>query len=392
MTHPRTRPYRDATAALLYLAVQAALITGIPLALWKLSGNPIPQHRPNWDLIQEQWRGIETQPAQIIYPLLTAAVDLLWIVWAWYTAWAMIAALWTLLRLPRTVLPNALAAVTPAVAFRALSLSAVVASPTLHPVPAASAPAPVHPATPRSEAQAASTTATAAVHVVEPGENLWDIAGHYYHQPEAWHRIYQANKGIIQADGRSLKDPDLMLPGWRLAIPTATGIGSAATTPPQRPATGPGAPTRATAPAAPHTAATAPHTPPFPRPAATGPARTDRPHTVGYALPNDAGYIGITLITAVAAAVAILRTRNRYRHHPRDENIPELAEHLAAVHSAAQSASLYTWRQDEHLGEQPPPLYVPGNGPPTIATSPDGRHEMPFDPETMLGQIGRAHV
>jgi len=357
--------------AALRLAGQLLLIAAIPLALWKLSGNPIPAHLATWDQIQEQWRGIEQQPAQITYFVLPAAADVLWIAWAWYTLWTAVAYLWVLLHLPRTVLPGALAVITPAVALRALSIGALASSPGLAAhsaiapaVPAAAAPARSAPAA-SIQLQAACTPV--AVHVVEPGDNLWDLAAHYYHQPEDWHRIYQANKAIVQHDGRSLQDPDLIFPGWRLTIP---GVSA----PPAAPDAARPAPTRAPGPAA-------------PRPAGTAPHRADGPHTVGYELPHNAGYIGITLITAVAAAVAILRTRNRRRGRPPDDAIPDLALRLAAVHSAARSAAAYSWRPDEHPGETPPPLYEPTEGQPILATTPDGRHEIPYDPETLPGPL-----
>ena len=46
------------------------------------------------------------------------------------------------------------------------------------------------------------------VHVVEPGETLWQIAADAYRWPE----LYRANRDQI-------KDPSLLYPGQRLAIP-----------------------------------------------------------------------------------------------------------------------------------------------------------------------------
>ena len=34
------------------------------------------------------------------------------------------------------------------------------------------------------------------------------------------HRIYDANHGRIQSDGRSLEDPDLIRPNWNLVLPS----------------------------------------------------------------------------------------------------------------------------------------------------------------------------
>lgn len=382
---------RAITVSALHLTGQLLVITAIPLALWKLSGNPIPAHLATWEQIQQQWRGIEQQPSQITQFALRAAADLLWIIWAWHTLWTAIAYLWVLLHLPCTVLPGALAAITPAVALRALSLGALISSPTL-PVYATTAataatapatPAPVPSASAVVGAQAANTGAT--VHVVEPGDNLWDLADHYYHQGEDWHQIYRANRGVIQPDGHDSQSPSLILPGWHLTIPGDVAPGSAAPRPgAARPAVAPPHGPTAARPAptgAPGRPAPAPARSGAPRPAA------ERPHTVGYALPDDAGYVGITLIAAVAAAVAILRTRNRRRSHPSNQGIPDLAQHLAAVHSLARSANTYGFRPEDHPGHDVPPLYQPTEGQVSIATSPDSREENLFDPDALPGPL-----
>jgi DNA-binding SARP family transcriptional activator len=397
MTYTPARPRHPALAVLLNLIGQVLLLTAIPLALWRLSGNPIPKRIPSWEEIQFDWRGIEAQPSQLAWPALTVLVDLLWIVWAWHALRLAIALIWVLIRLPGAIVTGSLGAITPALAFRALSLSALASNPAppVHTTAATApaTPAPIHPAATGPHAQAASAL---AVDVVEPGDNLWNLAEHYYHQGEDWHEIYDANKGAAQPDGQRLADPDLIQPGWRLAIPAvpvlgaapnpATGAapnprpapgGAGAATRPPRPGTAPQTPTPATGRPAPRPDATGPHMPAV-RPQ---PGRTDRPHTVGIELPDGAGYIGITLAASIAAAVAILRARNRRHGQPRNHQIPELAQHIAAVHSAAVSADHYRWRQDEHPGEAPPPLYRPTDGHPILATSPDGQHEIPFDPE-----------
>jgi DNA-binding SARP family transcriptional activator len=402
MTLATTHSRRETAAAALSLLVYLLLLAAIPLALWKLSGNPIPHHLIPWTEVQEDWRGIETQPSQIIYPLLQLLADVLWIVWAWNAAWTVIAFLWILLHLPRTALPTALAAITPAVAFRALSLGALVGNPTMpvHTATAATAPAapaPVQPASAGIRTQSANPSPT--VHIVEPGDNLWDLAQHYYHQAEDWHRIYDANRGVIQPDGHRLDDPALILRGWHLVIPgvpapAASGspapspaAARPAVTPPHGPTAAQQTPPRTPGRPAPDSPAAAPHTAPARNPGGAGRPAAERPHTVGYALPDDAGYVGITLIASVAAAVAILRTRNHRRGRPRDQDIPDLAQQLAAVHSLARSAQRYGFRAEDHPDQDVPPLYQPADGQVSIATGPDGRQETLFDPETLPGPL-----
>ena len=385
ITAPRSRA---ATRTAITLAGHVAILTAILAALWYLSGSPFPRSLPSWTSIQAQWRGIEIEPSQIIYPLLRLLADLLWVVWAWYALWFVLALLWSLLRLPTTTVPGALAAVTPAIALRAISLGTLAASSTV--------PVGHTPATTMSSSLAAATTHTPTspaaapaqspltVDTVKAGDNLWDIAGEYYHQPTDWKQIYDANQGVRQPDGEELTNPALIRPGWRLTIPalTTTDASSGAhhSTTTARPA-----PNRAPGSATPKRPAHAPgratQTP------ATRPAPTGRPHTVGYDLPEAAGYTGITLITAIAAAVALLRTRNRRRGLPSDHEVPDLARTLAAVHSAADSADAYGYSPDEHPGETPPPLLTDPPGHPVLGTSEDQQQEAVFDPDRLPGPL-----
>jgi nucleoid-associated protein YgaU len=54
-----------------------------------------------------------------------------------------------------------------------------------------------------------------AVHVVQPGETLWQIAANLSGNPHRWPEIYRANRDQI-------KDPSKLYPGQRLAIPDFT--------------------------------------------------------------------------------------------------------------------------------------------------------------------------
>lgn len=60
------------------------------------------------------------------------------------------------------------------------------------------------------------------VHVVEPGDTLWEIADDELDDPLRWSDVYAANAGRTFADGRRLDDPNLILPGWDLTIPADT--------------------------------------------------------------------------------------------------------------------------------------------------------------------------
>ena len=59
---------------------------------------------------------------------------------------------------------------------------------------------------------AAAASDTARIHVVRPGDTLWDLSEHYYGTPWRWPRIHQANTGLVA-------NPHLILPSWRIIIP-----------------------------------------------------------------------------------------------------------------------------------------------------------------------------
>lgn len=56
-------------------------------------------------------------------------------------------------------------------------------------------------------------------YVVEPGDTLWDIADEELGDPTRYDEIFEASDDIVQPDGRTLTDPDLIYPGWELEIP-----------------------------------------------------------------------------------------------------------------------------------------------------------------------------
>lgn len=54
--------------------------------------------------------------------------------------------------------------------------------------------------------------------VVKPGDTLRKIAMEYLGDENRWPEIYEINKGVVQADGKALTDPDLIRIGWVLQI------------------------------------------------------------------------------------------------------------------------------------------------------------------------------
>ncbi len=72
---------------------------------------------------------------------------------------------------------------------------------------------------PAGQASVASERAHSPYTVVK-GDTLSEIAQQHLDDAEAWPLIFEASRGIPQPDGRRLTDPDLILPGWHLLIPS----------------------------------------------------------------------------------------------------------------------------------------------------------------------------
>lgn len=60
--------------------------------------------------------------------------------------------------------------------------------------------------------------------VVQTGDTLSGLAAEHLGEATRWPEIYETSTGIVQPDGRSLTDPDLIYPGWSLDLPGADGV------------------------------------------------------------------------------------------------------------------------------------------------------------------------
>ena len=63
----------------------------------------------------------------------------------------------------------------------------------------------------------------ASSYVVRAGDTLWAIASRALGDAYSWPEIWRANAGKGMGDGTRFVDPDLIKPGWRLAIPSRRG-------------------------------------------------------------------------------------------------------------------------------------------------------------------------
>ncbi|WP_223884095.1 BTAD domain-containing putative transcriptional regulator [Micromonospora craniellae] len=176
--------------------------------------------------------------------------------------------------------------------------------------------------------------------VVREGDTLSAIAKRWLGDPDRWPEIWALNRGTYFATvGGTFTNPDLIYPGWTLALPADTappGAASPAPTGPSEPDTprtqeppspveptgepttgeGSDTPPSPTTTAAPSTVAGAPssHATRTPPPANSSPAESSRPDGITL---GSGSWLDLGLAAAVAAAASLVWAWRRRRYQPR---------------------------------------------------------------------------
>ncbi|MET9085516.1 BTAD domain-containing putative transcriptional regulator [Streptomyces sp. NPDC004237] len=354
--------------------ITLALLVGVPWVLWAAAGVPWPEQ-------VSSWRDLTDRLAEPVGdPLMIELLALFgWVCWGAFACSVVREIAWYATHLPQLMrdrgvhaehvatlsLKRSLAALCVGTLVLAVlglwrphAASAQQSSGIRELTPRVAATAPLHPAlalaaVSRSESPKAggddarmrlSAQAAEGHRLVEytvvAGDTLWDIAATHLDDPVKWPRIYKLNKDRVQPDGGRLTDPDLILPGWRLAVPVAETV-----TPPPAPPTVP-------APSVPDTPKT-PDKPTVPRQAAPHSAQKDdadrgrgdaQRHTGRGAVAvsvGEASLIGITTAAGLLAALRYVRVhRNRSRRPGTDVHEPELSPVVEKATRAAREAAL----------------------------------------------------
>ena len=187
------------------LLILIGLIAGLPVALAVLAGNPLDR-LPNLDGL---WQALTSPDDGSLFLAVLAVVG--WLAWAVFTGSVALELFARITRrrtpaIPGLSGPQRIAAVLIA-AIAAIAVTPTVASASAAAVvaPPAAVVAPIDPAAAQEQAQQqqqARVSTGAVVHTVERGEGLLDLQDRY---GLPWQRIAEANYGVEQPDGRSLR-------------------------------------------------------------------------------------------------------------------------------------------------------------------------------------------
>lgn len=211
-----------------------ALLIGMPWLLLHTTGNPIPTRLPSADEVMG-WFTRPDDGSLALGAIRYAA----WLVWLILAATLIIEIAATARGLKAPQLPGLR---MPQLGANRLVAAAALLFLTL-PTLAAAAPAWAEPTTPVATApqtpvsrtpSSGSTTMPAAPvagfveHLVVRGDTLSGLANTFLGDPDRWPLIFRASTGIAQPGGRHLTNPDLIIPGWTLHIPTTPATTSSA--------------------------------------------------------------------------------------------------------------------------------------------------------------------
>ena len=215
--------------ALLFVAV---LLAGVPVVLWWLTGPLLPDAIPTGSQILDALTSRDDGTLIAVVLLVVA-----WLAWL-YLAIALLVEIWAAIRrvpaprMPGFSLPQGAArklvgaAMLAFIAGPALAGTANADTTTVSP-PAQTVSATTISTTPAAEDTSSSRDTTmqaptreraTTTHVVGPQDSLYSLAATYLDDGDRYMEIFEANRGVVQANGSKLTDPDLIVNGTELTI------------------------------------------------------------------------------------------------------------------------------------------------------------------------------
>ncbi|MEU9018638.1 BTAD domain-containing putative transcriptional regulator [Actinomadura sp. NPDC048394] len=365
MTYTGTSRLADFARGLSALTLFLCLLVGFPIAMYKMTGSPIPGRIPSW----EEIRIILMRPDDDNRVFLAIIELISWGTWFLFALTCVAEVIGYLAdcstaiprgpirplqQLVRDLVTTATLAFS-TVASIANSASAAAQTHAATGVHAAADPEPDNPGHPTHSKKAPAPQPTTSdwtplladqtppaprpehpwrSHTVQQGDTLWDLAQRTYGSGVLYPKIFESSQHVDQPDGvPALTDPDTLYPGQRVRLPRlgepdsasspsrTTSAGTTAhSTPSQQhkttgaPAPAPSrSPSTATTPSQVPTPVVAPpaDNPANPRPST--PRHQDDHHSpLAVTLPSGSR-IGLGLAVALSAAVAATRLHRRLR-------------------------------------------------------------------------------
>lgn len=334
--------FRVASAA--HTSAVTLLLVAVPVTLVRVGRWPRPQG--SWTTLLRGWveeplsggflAGIAYLAAWLLWAMLAAAIAI-----RLYAQAARMSR-----RLPRLHMPGPLQGITAAVLGATAVSTAATATPahasatttaaaeTTHAPQGPAATAPAH-ADDQTTSPANGRDQAKNTYTVRRGDTLSRIAQDRLGDADRWPEIFTANRGTrFPHTGGTLRDPDLIYPGWTLRLPPTAE--APRPSPPPAPATTPTTPAPSGSPSSPtgtdtddglvesapattsppagHASASGPAATPTTRPADERTAPTPR-HQPGVSL-GTGSWLDMGLAAAVLAAVALVWAHRRRRYTP----------------------------------------------------------------------------
>jgi DNA-binding SARP family transcriptional activator len=208
---------------LLALVTLAVVVVGLPVALLRLGGSPIPARLPSFPHVL---RVLARRDSGALF--LGAVRDVAWLAWASF-AGAVLAEAQAAMRgrqarrLSLAVLQGAAARLVAvaSLTFGGPAVIVLAATPAL----ASTVHAPArHGRTGHADDPRFSGSQRTVM--VRPGDCLWTIAQRYLGAGDRYGEIVRLNLGRDVGAGELLTDPSLILPGWHLLLPNSGQPGS----------------------------------------------------------------------------------------------------------------------------------------------------------------------
>jgi DNA-binding SARP family transcriptional activator len=423
---------RRLASGMLSLVGLLALLVGVPLALAAIVGWPLPHAWPSWAQLRTLF---ETAGIPDVV-LVDALAVVCWIAWLDFAVATIVEIVSLLagypaprLRVVRPWQPLAARMITSIVL--ATSMMGGRAQPSASPHQSAlaavlaerramaTAAGPVEPTAPAAVRTARNATPTAPMmpYRVKHGDTLWGISGSHLGNPGRWPAIWRRNHGRAEPDHRLFTDPNLIIPGWTLDVPSTESNGQRTSPTPSAPARPPArseppsSPPSSDSPAAsgsaalPATGAPRSESIPPPRsatatpPASTGTSAIPSPShapTTGIGLPSG-GMVGLGLASALTLALSAARLHERRRRRMGSAQVSRVdrlvTPPVGRVTRAATAAVAVPQAQDAEAAESLAPhellnlLRARACGPAEmpIGVSVDGRDQVIVDTVALSG-------